>query len=313
MESNSIQILRRLLASVGILFLVFAGSRALVRLLPGDPIQTLLDQSGTTLSIDAVREDLGLDRPYLPSLIEDTKKALHGDWGRSLLSQQPIAKVLRSRIYASAQLTLLALLIGVFFSLSIGLPAASARAGQAGTTIWASVSDKVCTIHGALMASLPIPWVGPLLIYALAVVIPLFPATGSVFLPAFLLALTFSGFWARLIRERVSETLVLGSARAAHARGLPAMRVLIKYGLIPCCGPLLGYFGTQMGALLSGVFLSEVIFNWPGMGSLLVDSVLRRDYPTIEAATFFAAFFSLMGTALGDIAQTTLQRRSGEQ
>ena len=145
--------------------------------------------------------------------------------------------------------------------------------------------------------------------YVLAVALPLFPVSGGLALPALTLSIPFSGLWSRLIRERVSETLRLGAAPGARARGIPEWRVVIKYGLAPASGSLLAYLGTQFGALLGGAFVTEAIFDWPGLGSLLVDSVLRRDYPLVEAAVFAAAAASLLGSLFGDWAQTWIDPR----
>ena len=124
------------------------------------------------------------------------------------------------------------------------------------------------------------------------------------------LALVFSGLWCRLIRSRVRETLQFGAAQGARARGIPEWKVTLKYGLAPASGALLAFLGTQAGGLLAGAFVVETIFDWPGMGSLLIESVLRRDYPVVEGAVFLAAFASLAGSALGDWLQASLDPRS---
>ena len=151
--------------------------------------------------------------------------------------------------------------------------------------------------------------------YVFAVKIPLFPIAstergtwGDFLLPAITLSLVFAGLWSRLIRERMKESLFLGSARGARARGLSETRVMLKYGLAPVAGPLLAYLGSQAGALLGGTLITETIFNLRGMGTLLVESVLSRDYPVFEAAAFWVALFALAGTYLGDWANERLAR-----
>jgi peptide/nickel transport system permease protein len=280
---------------------VFAGTRALVRWLPGDPLDTVVAETGSSLPREELRHELGLDRPFLAALAIDARKAARGDLGVSLFSRQPIGPLLGIRLGKTLELTLLALALGVAVSIGLGLAAAGGLPGAPGR-----LADRLCTWNGALAAALPTPWIGPMLAYALAVRIPLFPLGGHVALPALTLALGFGGLWSRLIRERVRETLRLGSAPGARARGLPEWKVVLKHGLAPAAGPLVAYLGTQFGALMAGAFVTEVIFDWPGMGSLLIDSVLRRDYPVIEAAVFVAASCSVLGTWLGDLGQDRL-------
>ncbi|MEK6579143.1 MAG: ABC transporter permease, partial [Bdellovibrionota bacterium] len=283
----------RLIALLGGVILIFSFSRALIRALPGDPLETLIAESGTTLSIETLRADLGLDRPYFPALVQDLSLAFHGNLGRSLYNRQPIGPLLVTRLGRTAALVLTSLFLGIAISLVLGV----FSAGLPGSWV-----DRFCSIYGSVTIAMPTPWLGPLLMLALSVWIPLFPIGGHLALPTLTLALVFSGFWARLIRERVRETLQTGSADAARARGVSEYKVLFKYGLGPAAGALLAYFGTQLGSLMAGAFVTETLFDWPGMGALLVDAVLRRDYPVVEAATFAAATLSLIFNQLGDLA-----------
>lgn len=291
----------RLASTLTMLLLIFAGTRALVRALPGDPAETLLAESGTMLPLQNLRAELGLDRPFLPALGSDLRHFAAGDWGSSLFSRKPVAPMIRERFARTLGLTALALLFALVASLAFGLGAAARPGGR---------MDHFCDLFGALTAALPTPWIGPLLLVVFAVEIPLFPAGGHVFLPAVTLALGFAGLWSRLIRERVAETLSSGAAPGARARGLPEWRVVLKYGLAPASGALLAYLGTQAGSLLAGAFVTEVLFDWRGMGALLIDAVLKRDYPVIEAAVFVAAAASFAGTALGDWLQHAVDPRN---
>lgn len=293
----------RLISTLLLLLAIFAGTRALVRALPGDPLQTMVEETGTTIPEAELRSELGLDRPFLPALAQDLRRALHGDLGASLLSRQPVAPLLAERLARTLELSLAALALGLALSVSLGLASAAAPGGRA---------DRFCTLYGAVAAALPTPWIGPALLVALALWIPLFPVGGRLALPALTLALSFSGLWARLIRERVRETLRDGAAPGARARGIPEWKVTLKYGLAPAAGPLLAYLGTQLGALLAGAFVTEVIFDWRGMGSLLVEAVLRRDYPVVESATFVAAAAALLGNWLGDELQSGADPRVRE-
>jgi peptide/nickel transport system permease protein len=290
----------RFLSLIGIVSAIFVGSRALVRALPGDPVETLIAESGTAISREALLKEMGLDRPFFESIVIDLKKAAHGDFGVSLLSKQPVLPLLEGRFLNTLLLATTALLIGLVMSLTLGLLAAHSPGG------WA---DFLCNLLGASSASIPTPWLAPMLIIVFAIWVPLFPLGKSLVLPSITLALGISGFWARLVRERVRETLAHGSAQGARARGIAEWKVVTKYGLGPASGLLVAYLGSQFGALLAGGFVIEVIFNWRGMGSLLVTSVLRRDYPVVEAATFVTGVCAVLGTALGDWARSRIERR----
>ncbi len=296
----------RILRPFVVLAAVFVLSRAMVFALPGDPVETLLSETGTSVNRTLLRQELGLDRPFLESLAQDLGQALHGDFGRSILTRIPVGPELGQRLRATLVLAGAAMALTLVVSLGLGLAAAHPEPGRGAR--WA---DRLCTWHGALAAALPTPWIGPLLAWALAVQLPLFPLGNHWALPALTLSLSLSGFWARLIRERVRETLQLGPARAARARGLGETRLLLKYGLAPASPALLAFLGTQAGSLMAGAFVTEVIFEWPGLGSLLVDAVLKRDYPVVQAAVFAAAAVSLLGNFAGDGLQRWADPREG--
>ena len=284
--------------------LVFAASRALIRTLPGDPVETLLGETGTALHREALLREFHLQDPFLPAVAQELNQALHGDWGVSLISRQAIAPQLRSRLVSTATLAALAVGLGLALSLLLGIPAGSPQ-----LTGGHRLADQLCTVHGAISAALPMPWLGPILLYAFAFRIGWFPVSGGLWLPALALAVGFSGLWCRLVRERVRETLSAGAATAARARGLPEWKISLKYGLMPASGFLLAYLGTQLGLLFSGAFITEVIFDRAGVGSWLVDAVLKRDYPVVEAVVFCSAVFALLGSALGDTLQAWVDPR----
>jgi peptide/nickel transport system permease protein len=297
------KLLSRFIVFLFLLSITFAGTRGIVRALPGDPIETLLAESGTSLPRELVVRQLGLDKPFLQSILEDASHFLSGDFGLSLLSKKPIAPLLATRLGNTLELASLTSLFALTLSLTLGVLAAT----HPGRMI-----DRVCTIYGAFSAALPVPWIGPMILLVFAVWIPLFPTGGHPLLPSLALSLQLTGLWSRLIRERVREELFRGAVPGARARGIPEWKVLIKYALAPASGSLLAYLGTQIGALLTGAFVVEVIFDWRGLGHLLVDSVLKRDYPLVEAATFVAASMSLLGTFAGDWAQKQWDMRLRE-
>lgn len=298
----------RFLTSLCILLLVFSLSRALVRFLPGDPISTLLAETGNTLTAETLSQELGLDRPFFPALWQDLKKAAHLDLGRSLISREPIAPILWRRFKNTLLLATIAFALTAIASLTLGLLAAEPALGTL-----ARVADRACTLLGAITSALPTPWIGPIFAYLFAFYWPIFPLGNHWALPALILSINLTGLWSRLIRERVREVLRFGSARGARARGISEPQVLLKYGLAPAAGALVGFLGTQFGAVLTGAFVTEIIFDWPGMGSFFIDAVLKRDYPTLEACVLFGATTSLLGTWAGDFARWALDPREREE
>ncbi len=303
--------LRRFLISTGSFFLlllmIFAASRAIVRALPGDPLETLIAESGSSIAPEELRIQMGLDRPFFEALFSDLRKAAKGDLGVSLLNREPIAPLLAARFVKTLKLACFAFLLSLTASLILGLFAASGR------TLLARIADRICTFYGALSAAMPTPWLGPILLLVFCVWIPIFPSSNHIVLPALTLAFTTAGFWARLIRQRVRETLAEGAAPGARARGVPEWKVILKYGLAPASGSMIAYLGTQFGAMLGGAFITEIIFDWRGMGMLFVEAVLKRDYPVVEAATFTTAALILCGTTLGDLARTLVDPRSQQE
>lgn len=296
----------RALRSLLILLLVFLSSRALIYTLPGDPLETLLSETGTTVPREVLRAQLGLDLPFWKSLARDFQRAIHGDLGSSLLTQEAIAPQLPLRIGRTLVLTTASLFMGVLWACGLGLVAAASRHSD---SRWLRRLAQLSQLWSALASALPTVWLGPALSLAFAVRLGWFSLSRDWVLPALTLGIAFSGSWSRLVRDRVSETLAEPAAQAARARGLGELRTLLKYGLAPTSPALVAYLGSQAGSLMAGAFVTEVIFDWQGMGSLLVDAVLQRDYPVVQVAVFSAASFSILGTWLGDWLQHRLDPR----
>ena len=280
----------------------------MIRALPGDPIETLFAETGTSVPKDVLKAELGLDEPFLTSTWHQAEAAMHGDFGTSILSRKKIGPLLLERLGKTTALTFIALLISLVVSVSLAYFSVLDFQSPGGRLL-GKFANGICTIYGTLASAMPTPWTGPIFALLFSVTFHLFPLGNNVALPALTLAFSFSGLWARLIRQRMRETLFSGAAPGARARGIPEWKILLKYSLAPASGALLAYLGTQIGALLSGAFVTEVIFDWPGIGMLLIDGVLKRDYPIVEAAVFVTASFSLLGTWCGDWLQASVDPR----
>ena len=243
---------------------------------------------------------MGLDVPPLQGIVHDLKAYSKGDFGISLLSKQNIRPLIFNRLFHSFLLAVTSLSFAIILSLFLGILAAAHPDGG-----W----DRLCETFSAITSALPLTWLGPVLMIFFALKLKVVSVDHNIFLPTLTLGLGLSAFWSRMIRDRVRETLSRGAAPGARARGIPEWRVLLKYGFAPTAGPLLAFLGTQLGVLVSGAAVVEVIFTWPGLGALLIEAVLRRDYPIVEAVTFIAATLCVLGTILGDAAHHAFDPR----
>jgi glutathione transport system permease protein len=287
------------------LFFLFVVSRLLIRSIPGDPASAMLEHFDSNLSLEWIRDEFHLDLPWYQSLYLDLKKfILHGDLGQSLHSRKPVLDEVVPRLLNTLKLSAIALGIGLTSGLAIAITWTKRI-----PVIW-----RIAPLFTALMASLPTPWTGPLLAWALGVKLNWFEPSGNIILPALTLALSLTAFWTRIIHARLEEALHLGenshAVRASRGRGIPEWKVILKYSFLPTAPALLAILGTQVGNLVAGSFVIEVLFDWPGLGSLFVDSVLRRDYSMVEACVLISGTTAVLGTRLGDIFQTLMDPRN---
>ena len=297
-------ILKRIAEFLLVLALIFLGSRYIIRTLPGDPLDTILAETGIQLPREILQQQLGLDQPFLRSALNDLLNILQGNWGVSILSQEPINALLAERTLRSCLLVGLTIFILIPFALVLGVfcavPTKNALLNQ---------MKKGVHIYCAFSSALPMPWLGPLAIYSFCVLLPLFSLTENLFLPALTLAFSQGGPWIRLVSQRVSESLILGCTTGARARGLPEWRVLIFYSFMPVSGAIIAFFSIRIGVLMSSAVVTEVIFNHPKLGLLLVDSTLSRDYPVAQASIFIAALLTMTGNAFRDVLKVWIDPR----
>ncbi len=277
------------------LLVLFCLSRLLLRALPGDPTHTLLSESGFKIDETELKKELGLDQPWSVSLRNDLGRLAHFDFGRSLHSRETIAPELWNRTKNTLLLSLTATLIGLLIGLPLGIY----------SVINAKI-DRLCSTFGSLTASIPTSWLGPILALTFGIWIPLFSLTEHIALPALTLGIAISGTWSRVIRERVREHWLRGSSTAARARGLSRSFALLKYAVAPGGGFLVSYFLTGLGMLLSGAFVTETLFSWDGLGSWMIEAILRRDYPIFEATFFVTTVCSLIANRTGTLLATWL-------
>jgi len=279
-------LIRRLALLVPVLFVVTFGSYLLLDLLPGDPTIAILGPSATEEAVAALRAELQLDDPLPVRYVRWLGDIATGDLGRSFLTQQPVSEAIGQRIGVSLEL----LLASQVIALTLSVPTAILAARRPGGLL-----DRFST--GGAFAFLAIPnfVLAVLLVFVFAVRLGWFPATGlppfgrdpgehlrSLVLPAFSLAMAELAVYLRLLRTDMIATLQEDYILNARAKGMPGWYILLRHALRPSSFSLLTVAGLNMGRLIGGAVIVELIFALPGMGSLAVEAIFRRDYLVVQ-------------------------------
>ncbi|MDR5682737.1 MAG: ABC transporter permease [Armatimonadota bacterium] len=278
-------LLKRVLLAIPVLLGVSIVVFAMVRFIPGDPAQIMAGQAATQEVVEQIRESLGLDQPILVQYAYFLRNALTGDLGRSLFSGVPVSEELGQRFPRTVRLAL----ASIFVAALIGIPA-----GILSATRHLSWVDSIVMILALAGVSIPVFWLGLNLILVFSVRLHWMPAFGyetwrHLVLPSITLGTASAAIIARMTRSAMLEVLRQDYVRTARAKGLAERVVVNHHALRNALIPVVTVVGLQLGALLSGAVLTETVFSWPGIGKLLVDSVLARDYPIIQGAVLLIA------------------------
>jgi peptide/nickel transport system permease protein len=236
-------------------------------------------------TLAAIRKDLGLDDPVMVQYGRYLWQLGHGDLGRSYVTGRPVAAVIGERVPATALLGLVSLAIGFLVGLATGM-ATAARQGSR-----ADMGVLLATLIGL---SVPTFWLGNLLIYAFGHRLHLLPLGGygtlrHLLLPAATLGLMEFFFYARYVHTTIGGTLASDYVRTARAKGVGPLRLYLRHALPNALIPIVTVLGLDVAALMSGVVLTETVFNWPGLGRLAVQSVFRLDIPVLAGTVLFSA------------------------
>ena len=306
-------IIRRLLASIPVLFFVSLITFGLLWLVPGDPASIFLDASATAEALDRVRHELGLDRPFLVRMGEWYIRLLQGDLGTSLLLNRSVTEAILERLPITLSLTAMAFVVSVLLGVTAGVMAA-VRHGRA--------ADQSLMSLALLGLSIPEFWLGLVLVWLVAVLVPIFPAGDYVAfakdplqwarhlaLPTFTLACIQMGFVARMTRSSMLEVLSQDFVRTARAKGLPEPYVVLRHGLVNAMVPIVTVMGIMVGALLGGAVVTEQVFSIPGLGRLIIGAVLSRDFPVIQGGLLFLALIYLSVNLAVDLLYAAIDPR----
>ena len=306
-------ILHRALATVPVLFLLSLIVFSLIHLIPGDPVQIMLGEENDPHALQALRRELGLDRPIVEQFLGWLWRLLHGDFGRSLRSHQPVLEAISERLPVTIELTVVAMLI----SLSIALPAGVISALRRNSAL-----DVLSTMTALTGVSIPNFFLGILLIVAFAQELQWLPSSGyvspleslalnlkTILLPAVTLGTGLAAIIMRMTRSSLLEVLRHDYVLTARAKGLAESGVIMRHALKNALLPVTTILGLQMGTLLGGAVLTETIFALPGLGRLVVDSIFARDFPIVQGVILFLALTRITCNFVVDITYALLDPR----
>lgn len=306
-------ILRRLIATIPVMIVVALFVFFLLHLTPGDPAAVIAGDEATPADIEAVRRKLGLDRPIWEQFALYVWNLLRGDLGTSIFSNLPVLTLVRQRLEPSVVLAVSTLTVAVVLAIPMGVIAAS-RARSA--------VDRIVMGFSVLGFAVPVFLVGYLLIYVFAIQLRWLPVQGyrplsegiggtlrSIALPSIALGMTYMALIARITRASMLEVLSEDYIRTARAKGVSRASVLLRHALKNAAVPIVTVIGIGFALLISGVVITETVFNIPGLGRLTVDAILKRDYPIIQGLIILFAGVKVLVNLLIDISYTFFDPR----
>ena len=306
-------ILRRILAMLPVMGIVVVFVFLLVRIAPGDPAAIIAGDYATPDNIQKIRVGLGLDKPIHVQFWIYLANLAHGDLGLSLHSRLPVSQLILQRVEPTAALAVSTLAFAVLLAIPLGILAAW-KAG--------SLLDRVVMVFAVGGFSIPIFWLGFLLIYIFSIRLDLLPVQGYVsfregflpfvkhlILPTFALGMVYMALLARITRASVLDVLQSEYIRTARAKGVRPVTVLFAHALKNAAVPVVTTIGVGFALLIGGVVITESVFALPGLGRLTVDAVLQRDYSIIQGVTLIFALVYALVNLVVDLSYTLFDPR----
>lgn len=298
-------VIQRLVASgltlLGVSCIIFA----MVRLLPGDPARVIAGLLASEDEVTTIRRQLGLDQALQVQYGRFLVRAMRGDLGLSARTSEPVVREIMSRFPATLKLALISTLLATCLGVVSGVVAA--------TRLYSGF-DYLVSLATLFGVSMPVYWLGMILIIVFAVQLNWLPAAGadepgSVVLPSLTLASFSVALVARMTRSTMLEVLGQDFVRTARAKGLREYVVVYHHALRNALIPIITAVGLQFGALLGGAVLTETVFGWPGMGQLLVESIFARDYPMVQGIVLVFSGLFILTNCLVDLSYVFIDPR----
>ena len=291
-------VLKRLLMIIPTAFGVVTLTFLLIHLVPGDPVEVLLGEHAMPADREALREALGLHLPVWEQYVQFVMNLFQGNLGESYYKGVAVTELILNRLPATGELALAAISFALLIAIPLGVWSAANRGG---------VSDKASNVLTLAGLAMPSFWLGPLLIIVFSLWLGWLPVSGreggipSLVLPAITLGLGMAAMTTRLLRSTLLDVLGSDFIRTATAKGCARKTILYRHALSNALLPVITVVFLQAGALLTGAILTETVFSWPGLGTLIVDALNQRDYPVVQGCVLFIALVYMLMTFLSDL------------
>lgn len=298
-------LLRRIVFGAAVLVGTSLITFAIAFVVPADPAVAMAGAKADPQTLAAIRRDLGLDQPLYIQYSRYLAHALRGDLGRSYIRRESVSGLITARFSATAVLALAAMALSMLLGVPVGMLAAGFR-GRA--------PDNLLLVLALALVSMPVFWLGTILLITGGLYLRSFPLGGfdglkSLVLPALTLALGSAGYYSRILQAGLVEALGQDYVRTARSKGLSGARTMLRHAMPNAMLPLVTLAGLDLAGLLSGVVLTETVFNWPGLGRLAFEAVFNLDIPLVMGTVLFSAFLIVAANLLVDLLYLWLDPR----
>ena len=298
-------LVRRIVFGIAVLIGTSIITFAIAFVIPADPAVTMAGAKADPQTLATIRHELGLDQPLYIQYARYLGRALHGDLGRSYVRRDSVAHLIAGRFPATALLALTAMLVSLVLGVLLGCIAAAYR-GEA--------TDNALLVFSLALVSMPVFWLGTMLLIAGGLYLGSFPLGGfsgpsSLVLPTLTLALGSAGYYSRILHTNLAEAMDQDYVRTARGKGLSSARAMMRHAMANALLPLVTLAGLDLAGLLSGVVLTETVFNWPGIGRLAYEAIFNLDIPLIMGTVLFSAFLIVVANLGVDVLYAWLDPR----
>ncbi|MDV2496037.1 MAG: ABC transporter permease [bacterium] len=278
---------------IGVVTVVFL----IVHFIPGDPVEIMLGEQAQAVDKEALRRQMGLDKPLHVQYVDFLARLARGDLGRSLHTKRPVLESIVRRLPATLELALAAMVVALVLAIPLGLLSAYKKD---------TVVDQGSMLFALLGISMPNFWLGPLLIIVFSLKLGWLPVSGRgslahVVLPAITLGTAMAAILARMIRASMLDVIQSDYITTARAKGVRESRVVLKHAFRNALIPVVTIVGLQIGGLLAGSIITETIFAWPGIGRLAIQAINARDYPLVQGCVLVIALGYVLVNFLTDL------------
>jgi len=294
-------VLRYVIKRIFFLFPILLGMTVIVFLMlhlaPGDPIDLIVGPNVTPEIRENIRHQYGLDRPLPIQYLHFLGNLLKGDLGTSIIQHRPVAEIIIQRFPVTLELSVAGLLISFLVAIPIGVKAAIKRN---------TLTDYICMVTSLVGISMPTFWLGLMLLYIFAYKLRLFPVSGygtwkHLFLPALTLGFTDAALTARMVRSSMLEVIRQDYIRTARSKGLSEKLVINRHALKNALIPIITLLGLRIGWIMGGSVVLEIVFTRPGLGRMMIEAILARDYPVVQGGMVVLTTAIILGNLFADL------------